>query len=254
MSVSASGEEAGCRHDASWCPRLCMNRFRCNCRVMPPTLGQCLRSTRASSSHDETSHRLVAWARRLQRGTSHRTSLRLPASNRERRLNGVKRSFENSRQRPDGHTVDPPAKFGARTKLWSFHPVPSSRKSCCNRSERSEVFRVGSRVLGDAMRRRDFIKVMAGMTAAWPIAAHAQTYPSRPITMVRPLAAGGAVDVMGRILASRMSEILGQQVIIENVTGAAGIIGVNRVVNAAPDGYTFLFGSIGTHAYNQTIY
>jgi tripartite-type tricarboxylate transporter receptor subunit TctC len=104
------------------------------------------------------------------------------------------------------------------------------------------------------MRRRDFIKVMAGMTAAWPIAAHAQTYPSRPITMVIPFAAGGAFDVMGRILAARMSEILGQQVIIENATGAAGIIGVNRVVNAAPDGYTFLFGSIGTHAYNQTIY
>ena len=104
------------------------------------------------------------------------------------------------------------------------------------------------------MRRRDFIKVMAGMTAAWPIAAHAQTYPSRPITMVIPFAAGGGFDVMGRILAARMSEILGQQVIIENATGAAGIIGVNRVVNAAPDGYTFLFGSIGTHAYNQTIY
>ena len=51
-----------------------------------------------------------------------------------------------------------------------------------------------------------------------------------------------------------MSEILGQQVIIENTTGAAGIIGVNRVVNAVPDGYTLLFGSIGTHAYNQTIY
>jgi tripartite-type tricarboxylate transporter receptor subunit TctC len=104
------------------------------------------------------------------------------------------------------------------------------------------------------MRRRDFIKVMAGMTAAWPIAAHAQTYPSRPITMVIPFAAGGAFDVMRRILAARMSEILGQQVIIENAAGAAGIIGVNRAVNAAPDGYTFLFGSIGTHGYNQTIY
>ena len=113
---------------------------------------------------------------------------------------------------------------------------------------------MGSRVLGDAMRRRDFISVIAGMAVSWPIASHAQIYPSRPITMVIPFAAGGAFDVMGRILAARMSEILGQQVIIENTTGAAGIIGVNRVVNAAPDGYTLLFGSIGTHAYNQTIY
>jgi tripartite-type tricarboxylate transporter receptor subunit TctC len=72
--------------------------------------------------------------------------------------------------------------------------------------------------------------------------------------MVVPFAAGGSFDVMGRMLAVPMSEILGQQVIVENATGAAGIIGVNRVVNAAPDGYTLLFGSIGTHAYNQTIY
>jgi tripartite-type tricarboxylate transporter receptor subunit TctC len=71
---------------------------------------------------------------------------------------------------------------------------------------------------------------------------------------VVPFAAGGAFDVMGRIIAARMSEILGQQVLVENTTGAAGIIGVNRVANATPDGYTFLFGSIGTHAYNQTIY
>jgi len=89
--------------------------------------------------------------------------------------------------------------------------------------------------------------------AASPAAAQ-NAYPSKPITMVVPFAAGGAFDVMGRMLAVRMSEILGQQVIVENATGAAGIIGVNRVVNAAPDGYTLLFGSIGTHAYNQTIY
>jgi tripartite-type tricarboxylate transporter receptor subunit TctC len=104
------------------------------------------------------------------------------------------------------------------------------------------------------IRRRELIATLCGMST-WPLlAAHAQTYPSRPITMVVPFAAGGGFDVLGRILAVRMSEILGQQVIIENATGAAGIIGVNRVVNAAPDGYTFLLGSIGTHAYNQTIY
>jgi tripartite-type tricarboxylate transporter receptor subunit TctC len=104
------------------------------------------------------------------------------------------------------------------------------------------------------MRRRDFIQAIAALAAARSTAAQAQAYPSRPITMVVPFAAGGAFDVMGRILAARMSELLGQQVIVENATGAAGIIGVNRVVNAAADGYTFLFGSIGTHAYNQTIY
>jgi tripartite-type tricarboxylate transporter receptor subunit TctC len=104
------------------------------------------------------------------------------------------------------------------------------------------------------MRRRDFIKAIIGAAWAWPVPAGAQTYPSRPIVMVVPFAAGGAFDVMGRIVAARMSEILGQQVLVENTTGAAGIIGVNRVANAAPDGYTFLLGSIGTHAYNQTIY
>jgi tripartite-type tricarboxylate transporter receptor subunit TctC len=104
------------------------------------------------------------------------------------------------------------------------------------------------------MLRRDFIKVLAVAAAVWPVAAQAQTYPSRPIAMVVPFAAGGTFDVMGRILAVRMSELLGQPVVVENATGAGGIIGVNRVVNAAPDGYTLLLGSTGTHAYNQTIY
>jgi len=88
----------------------------------------------------------------------------------------------------------------------------------------------------------------------WPAAAAAQTYPTRPIIMIVPFAAGGTFDVMGRIIAVRMSELLGQQVVVENTTGAGGIIGVTRVVNAPPDGYTILLGSTGTHAYNQSIY
>src|SRR6478672_1552666 len=104
------------------------------------------------------------------------------------------------------------------------------------------------------MGRGNTIKLLIAAALLCPVAARAQTYPSRPIMMVVPYAAGGTFDVMGRIIAVRMSEILGQQVIIENTTGAGGIIGVNRVVNAAPDGYTILLGSTGTHAYNQTIY
>src|SRR3954453_20538855 len=90
--------------------------------------------------------------------------------------------------------------------------------------------------------------------ALWPVVGQAQLYPSRPITMVVPYAAGGAFDTVARIVAARMGELLGQSMIVENVTGAAGIIGVTRVINAKPDGYTILLGTVGTHAYNQTIY
>jgi len=85
--------------------------------------------------------------------------------------------------------------------------------------------------------------------------AQAQTpYPTRPITMVVPFAAGGPTDVMGRILAQQMSQILGQQIIIENVTGAGGTLGALRVARAAPDGYTMVLGNLGTHAAALGIY
>jgi tripartite-type tricarboxylate transporter receptor subunit TctC len=71
---------------------------------------------------------------------------------------------------------------------------------------------------------------------------------------VVPFAAGGAVDVLGRTLAAGASEILGQQIVIENIGGAGGMTGSNRVAKAPPDGYQFVLGSVGTHAQNQTLY
>lgn len=102
--------------------------------------------------------------------------------------------------------------------------------------------------------KRAAILVLAGAAAIFSIASHAQDYPTRPITLVVPFAAGGSFDTLGRVLAPRLGEILGKQVVVENVTGASGVIGVSRVVNAAPDGYTVLLASIGTHAYNPSIF
>jgi tripartite-type tricarboxylate transporter receptor subunit TctC len=84
--------------------------------------------------------------------------------------------------------------------------------------------------------------------------AAAQEWPTRPMTLVVPFAAGGGVDISARIQAQRMGELLGQTIVIENVGAAAGMVGGQRVANAAPDGYTFLIGNTGTHAYNQGLY
>ena len=84
--------------------------------------------------------------------------------------------------------------------------------------------------------------------------AAAQEWPTRPVTMVVTFAAGGPNDTVARILAPRMSEVLGQQVIIENVGGAGGMVGSYRVAKAPPDGYQFVYGNVGTHAQNQSLY
>jgi tripartite-type tricarboxylate transporter receptor subunit TctC len=83
--------------------------------------------------------------------------------------------------------------------------------------------------------------------------SQAQDWPTRPVTMVVPFAAGGPVDVLGRILAHYLGEAIGKQVIVDNVTGGGGINGSLRVSQATPDGYTLVLGSIGTHALNQTL-
>jgi tripartite-type tricarboxylate transporter receptor subunit TctC len=84
--------------------------------------------------------------------------------------------------------------------------------------------------------------------------AFAQDWPARPVTMVVPFAPGSGTDVVGRILAPRLSELLGAQVIVENVGGAGGMTGTARVARAAPDGYQFVLGTVATHAQNQTLF
>jgi tripartite-type tricarboxylate transporter receptor subunit TctC len=101
------------------------------------------------------------------------------------------------------------------------------------------------------------LKILTGMLAGlvgFAASAAAQNYPTRPVTMVIPFAAGGPTDVLGRVMGAKMGESLGQQVVIENVTGAGGQTGSKRVADAAPDGYNFVVGTVGTHAQSQTLY
>jgi tripartite-type tricarboxylate transporter receptor subunit TctC len=87
-----------------------------------------------------------------------------------------------------------------------------------------------------------------------PHLANAQDWPSRPVTMIVPYAAGGPVDTVGRILAAQLSEVLSQQVVIENACGAGGMTGAARVAKAPPDGYTVLLSGSAVLAINQTLY
>jgi tripartite-type tricarboxylate transporter receptor subunit TctC len=102
--------------------------------------------------------------------------------------------------------------------------------------------------------RFPFSMVLAAGLALYGGAAGAQVYPTRPITMVVPFPPGGSTDVVGRIIVQRMKTSLGQSVIIENVGGAGGSIGVGRVARAAPDGYTIDIGQWDTHVANGAVY
>jgi tripartite-type tricarboxylate transporter receptor subunit TctC len=106
------------------------------------------------------------------------------------------------------------------------------------------------------MQRRTFLCLAASaaaLPAGWRIAS-AQTWPNRPITLVMPTAAGGAMDAFTRIIADRMRVRLGQAVVVENISGANGSIGVGRVARAAPDGYTLIIGNWNSQVANGALY
>jgi len=100
--------------------------------------------------------------------------------------------------------------------------------------------------------RRRLLQCLGGGSAALldPRLARAQSFPARPITIVVPFPAGGPTDTLGRVLADRMKNALGQSVIIENLTGAAGTIGSTHVARSPPDGYTLILGHWQTHVVN----
>ena len=111
------------------------------------------------------------------------------------------------------------------------------------------------RALGPHPRRR-FLRRATGtaVLSAMSRVARAQAYPTRPITMIVPIAAGSSSDAVGRLVAERMGTALGQPIIIENVSGADGSIGVGRVARARPDGYTIEFGGLAPNVLNGAFY
>jgi len=105
--------------------------------------------------------------------------------------------------------------------------------------------------------RRTFTLAAAsalGLLALTPLAAQAQAFPTKAITIIVPFSAGGTTDILARVLGQFISKDLGQPVIIDNRAGAGGNIGTQLVARAAPDGYTILMGTVGTHAINQSLY
>jgi tripartite-type tricarboxylate transporter receptor subunit TctC len=109
-------------------------------------------------------------------------------------------------------------------------------------------------VRGGNVMMKSLCAVLCGAALHWSAPACAQGYPAKPVTIVVPFAAGGPADTLARLLGERMERTLGQPFIVENVTGAAGSLGVGRVVRAAPDGHTIGIGHLGTHVFNGALY
>src|SRR5262245_55371930 len=102
--------------------------------------------------------------------------------------------------------------------------------------------------------RRGLLMAAVLLCLGWGEMAAAQSYPSRPVTVIVPFAAGGATDSLARYLAEQIRPILGQPIVIENVAGAAGTIGVGRAVRSAADGYTLSIGTSTTHMLTGGLY
>src|ERR1700686_2632134 len=101
---------------------------------------------------------------------------------------------------------------------------------------------------------RIFAALLAAVSLMPTTGAEAEEWPTRPLTMINPFAAGGPNDVLARLFAQRMGEILGQTILIENVGGAGGMTGADRVAKAAPDGYTLLLGGLAVLAQIPNLY
>ena len=101
---------------------------------------------------------------------------------------------------------------------------------------------------------KKFFSAALAMAAAFVAPAMAQTYPTKPVTMIVPFAAGGPTDIVARFVAEHMSRTLGQQVVIENVAGAGGTTGITRAAQSTPDGYTIMMGHMGTHGAAPALY
>lgn len=140
-----------------------------------------------------------------------------------------------------------------RTRQVTVRSLPGMRASIRGRVGEGDL----AVALGPAApTRRRLLQASVGALAcpALPRSGWAQSYPARPITVIVPFAAGGALDVITRILAERMRQSLGQPVVVENVPGAGGSIAVGRVARAEPDGYTLVSGHWGTHVVNGASY
>src|SRR5712671_1448889 len=131
-----------------------------------------------------------------------------------------------------------------------FSSFETPRKGAAPRDEVCVCSRHAA--LEDVMRRTVWAALIAML--AFGGSAWAENFPSHPITIVVPFSAGGPSDAMARILAERMKVTLGEALLVENVTGAGGSIGVGRAVRSPPDGYTISFGHLGTHVANGAIY